>query len=256
MDTIYFNFPVVLLKDAFGDIKGIMEGIVCYCIYRISLEGCCEEKIKNAANYFEIEPKNEEAIYEKGKLLYESTIKDKVMVGINKKILLDFYGNHKTNDEIAVLLAFLAFKSIIGRKKYAKTTNLFLLCRMSGCNSMNEFGQIPESLRKYKTRWMLDKIKAELCENWNLALYGYRLKGYFFSFKIDVLKLAEIAEQKRLQNKIKNYKNAQAKARINAIEKIKYKQMNQYFGNEKLEKDFHHVTNNFNSTNNLKNVLN
>jgi hypothetical protein len=85
----------------------------------------------------------------------------------------------------------------------------------------NKGEPLPEWLKKYTSRYQLDKIKSELELNWGLKLYGYHTRGYYASFKLDLPDLAEKAEAKRISLRRKELADAKKLARQAAITKIK-----------------------------------
>lgn len=235
----YFNFPVTLLQDAFYDIRSTMNNIMNYAGYARAKElsrGDKTKRMNDAGDYLEIEFGNALQSFKNGKILFESTPPNSPMTGINSRTCFDFFNNHKTEFKIAVLLAFLAFKSIIGNKKYSCITNNFLLSRMGGFSSTVGLDKLPETLIKYSTRWKLDKIKVELCDKWNLAIYGYRIKGFYCSLKLTTEGLAEVAEEKRFNYKLKKHKGQQAEARKKAIENL-YKKLTSNQQNKEVNND-------------------
>jgi hypothetical protein len=222
MKKKYLNFPVVFLKDAFANIRETMDNVMNYAgyIHAEKMQGNKTQKMKAAGNFFDINFGDPEQAYNSGQALFDQYPPNLPTAGISKDMCFDFYQNHKTEQEIAILVAYLALKSIIGYRKYAITTNAFLLSRMAGEVSKINTEYLPEQIKKYATRWQLDKIKAELTENWKVAFYGYRLKGFYFSFDLSLPELIEIAEKKRLQFKMQKYSGQQADARKKVIEKI------------------------------------
>ena len=225
-EEIYFNFPVHLLQNACQDIRETMNNIIDYAGYVHTLNlknGNDEKKMLAAGKYFKIRYGSPKGSFEKGRMLFNSKPQNLPMTGININILFEFYRNPKTEYEIIVLLAFLAFKSIIGNKQYACISNNFMLSRMAGFSNMVEKEQLPEPMCYYK-RWTIDKIKAELCDKWNLSIYGYRMNGFYCSLKLSTDELAEVAEEKRLRCKLRNHNGQQKKAREKAIENL-YKKL-------------------------------
>lgn len=226
MGDKYLNFPVQLLQDAFRDIRQTMDDVMNYAGYAHTLKlehGSNEKKMEDAGRYFGMTWGNARRSYERGKTLNDSIPQNSPMTGINKDVCFDFYDNHKTPDEIAVLLAFLAIKSIIGVKPYCKVTNGYLLARMAGMAKAEDLPRpLPEPLAQYSTRRKLDKIKSELQLNWNVNIYGTHTRGYYVSIdnKFDMNKLAFEAEKRRKSTKEKLLKQRKDEARQKALSKL------------------------------------
>lgn len=223
-DQKYFNFPIHLLRNAFGSIKYVLDEVLAYAGYVHSRKldvGTNQKKMKCAGDFFGITYGNAAGSYESGMHIYNQSPKNSPMTGISKSILFDYYQNDKTEFEIAVLLAFLAIKSIVGNKPFACITNHFLITRMAGYSKVDELPDpIPSPLSDYYTRRKLDRIKFELRENWGVNIYGYRLKGFYISFEktFPLEKLVFEAEKNRKNAKEIKQKNIQDQARIQAIQ--------------------------------------
>lgn len=134
------------------------------------------------------------------------------MTGISKELLFEFYINDKSFSEIAVLLSFLAIKSILGKKSYCRITNEFLLCRMAGYTSKIEMDELPENLKKYQKRWHIDTLKMELRKSFGLKIYARYTRGLFVSFELSDEQLIKEVEIKRKKYIEKAQRDEQSKA--------------------------------------------
>jgi hypothetical protein len=224
MDERYLNFPVIMLQDAFKDIRETMCNAMDYAgyVHTLKLEyGDKKKKMKDAGKYFCI--KYGYNSYDNGEAIYNSLPPNLPMTGINKDVCFDFYENPKTPDEIAVLLAFLAIKSVIGKKPYVKMTNDFLIARMGGYKSIKDMPEpLPEPLAQYSTRRKMAKIKLELQTNWNVNYYSYYTRGFYVSLdnKFSLNDLALQAEKRRKTIKEKQLKQKKQDARKKALIKL------------------------------------
>lgn len=225
-DAVYFNFPVTMLQGAFDNISHVMNDIMDYAgyVHALSLEyGDKSKKMQAAGKFFGITWGNEFNSYANGKALYERHNGSLPKVGINKDIAFDFYKNRKTEYEIAVLLAYLALKSIVGMKPYIKTSNNFLIARMGGFISTRDVPKkLPMTLKRYTTRRFLDKIKFDLRNNWKVNFYSRYVRGFYVSFdqKFTLDQLVLEAEKRRKSNiEQQNRKDTEA-ARIKALQSL------------------------------------
>jgi hypothetical protein len=202
----YFTFPLELLQDAFSDIRKVCEVCVHYSIYAKALE-YAKLKNKSVDKHFV-----EMAIYYYGfgfsdtykeleisNHFYYSMIEGpaKVKVSLRKEIVIDYLKNEKSEFEIVSLLAFAALRSMIQTKSFYKTNNEQVLARMAGFSKASDCKVLPFQLQVYTKRYHMDKLKSELCRNWNLVLYGIHTKGFFVSFKLTYEQLVRIVESKR-----------------------------------------------------------
>lgn len=123
---------------------------------------------------------------------------------ISNSMFFDFYNNSKTAEERAGLLAYLAIRSIIGQRPFAKTNKYFLTSRMA-CNLKNQ-NELPEEIEKYRIRYHFDKLKTRLYTSFNVAIYSDKtMRGLYVSLKKDtdgkpdILWLAQQVNKHRLE---------------------------------------------------------
>jgi len=197
----YFNFPIILLEGFLNDSNTCLINIIDYSLYKFSVKTECyidKESFRNSVDYFKVKLGDYERTYTNGKMLYDSLDVKLPKASIEFDMYFDFYKNYKTEFEKVCLLAFIALRSIIGRKLYCQTTENFLLARMDGkTNAINELHELSPEILTYASRRKLDKIKTELTMNWNLRYYSYYMRGFYISFKLDILLLIENAQNKR-----------------------------------------------------------
>jgi hypothetical protein len=226
MAEIYLNFPVTLLQNAFANISDVMNNVLRYAGYAHTLNlqfNSDESKMLAAGKFFGITWGNALRAYNEGEDIYNSLPPNLPMTGINKDVLFDFYKNHKTNDEIAVLLAYLAIKSIIGKKPYDKCTDNYLIARMGGYRKIEDMPDpLPDPLRQYNTVYRKRKIKKALQLDWNVNYYSYHTRGFYVSIdnKFTLDKLVLEAEKRRKATKEKQLKQKKEDARKSALNKL------------------------------------
>jgi len=218
---IYFNFPIILLKDFLSDTPKVMNEIMYYALFNHTNTlrlGSEEDKIESAYRFFGLIPGDKKLIL--GKKLVNSIGFKTPKVGINKDICFDFYENHKTEFEKVCLLAFLAIKSVLGDKAYIKLTNRFWLSRMAGNAKTCGSDELPKWLKKYDNEYQTKKIKIELRNNWGLKTYSRYTRGFYVSFILDIDTLIFEAEKRRKSIKEKNYKKLENEALKKALLKL------------------------------------
>ena len=113
--------------------------------------------------------------------------KHQAHAGITKATVRDFLTNPKTATDVAVLCAFLAIKSVVGQRAYARITKDLLLCRMAGHNKPD--APLPKEVEQWGHRKRWDHIKKELKERYNVAIYTGR--GLYFSTRLSLGDLAK-----------------------------------------------------------------
>ncbi|MFZ4771588.1 MAG: hypothetical protein ACOYLO_15500 [Ferruginibacter sp.] len=218
----YFTFPVSVLQSGSIHIKNTCFMMVHYSVYHHANTlklGDLKQKEQSAANFLNVSLNNAPLItYRQGERVANLTPPQTPKVSLKTDLVWDFPKNDKTEFEIAVFLAFAAFKSILGGKAYSKTNNAMLLARMAGQTKPGE--PLPPEVEKYNNRYQLEKIKNELRLNWNLQIYGRHTQGFYFSFKMDIKQLVMAAEEKRYRYKLKQISEAQNEAYNHAIKQL------------------------------------
>ncbi len=222
----YFNFPIQLLDGFLIDSKTCLNNIIDYAIYSHSLVlefGDDEfDLMKASASFFNVSLGSVIISYENGKELFNSIEEGSPKVGLNVSIFWDFYKNSKSEFEKVTLLAFLAIKSIIGKKPYWKVTNNYWLSRMDGkVKSVQEEKELTNEIRKYATEYQTKKIKKHLHLYWGLKDYSRYTRGFYVSFKLSLEQLVYVAEKRRETTKERAYKHQQQEALKKALQKLK-----------------------------------
>ena len=150
-DNEYINFPVSLLQGFLADHKAALIKIIHH--------NCDPSGTDNKKGH----------------------------AGITKATVRDFLTNPKTATDVAVLCAFLAIKSIVGQRAYARITKDLLLCRMAGHDKPG--APLPKEVEQWGNRKRWDHIKKELKERYNVAIYTGR--GLYFSTRLSLGDLAK-----------------------------------------------------------------
>jgi hypothetical protein len=215
-EYVYLNFPVQMMQGGFTKMKKICSDAIDYGIYdymkRNQLGGF--DGFKIALMELNLTCANQKMGYNSTKEIYQQvqdSIDKPVTVSVKKDMLFEFYKNDKSEFEIAVFLAYVGLKSIIGTKPYIKITNDYLIARMFGYGSIAELEKdYSEERVKYSTRYHLDKVKAKLESQFGLKLYGQKTRGFYFSFKLSLSDLVYYAELKRESRKEKERKALKA----------------------------------------------
>lgn len=217
----YFNFPIMLMRMA-PNIRQFCDDVMEYCIYAQSMSLNGPNAMRDAARHFNVILGNFAKSERDGRTLYNSIDLPAPMTGISHDLLFTFYKEHKSEHEIAALMAFLAIKSILGKKSYCRVTNEHLLCRMAGYASNKDMAELPEYLKRYTSRRSMNSLKIELQRNYGLKIYARYTRGFFVSFTMSLEELIREVEMKR-----KRYYETNLKAQTSsAVTKV----INQLYG--------------------------
>lgn len=218
-DDKYFNFPIQLMKAA-PNAHRFCDDVMDYCIYAHSRALGGPNAIRDAAKYFDITISSPAQIERNGRELYNSIDLPAPMTGISHDLLFTFYKEHKTEHEIAALMAFLAIKSILGKKSYCRVTNEHLLSRMAGFASDKTMDELPEYLKQYTSRRKMNSLKMELQRNYRLKIYARYTRGFFVSFTLSLEELIREVEMKRKRYYEQNLKNSTSAAVTRVINQL------------------------------------
>ena len=153
-----------------------LHDILHYNIWNYYLENKELTTHEDLEKYLNVKVRDLRKSLEKGKRAYENYSDCKTMTAINSESYWEW--RKKVNDESEyskiLLLAFLAAKSIVGKKQYCKTNYDMLLSRMAGkdspeyhtaSNGKNKGKRIlrlPEHLKPYNTRRKLERLRDDL----------------------------------------------------------------------------------------------
>lgn len=180
-------------------------------------------RIQQSYKYFNVNGNYQNAI-DVGSKIHSSIPAGEPMPMINKNQLFEFRDKEKTEFELMKFAVNIGIRSIIGKKDFIKTNKQMILCRTFGYKSNNNLPKkMPVLFYKYSKRYQIDKVLQSLeLENWNLQFYSNHIRGMYIAFKnkISIDKLAEIAETKKMKNRIQDLKNTKKEATKKALNKI------------------------------------
>jgi hypothetical protein len=119
-------------------------------------------------------------------------------------------------------MAFLALRSIIGHKEYARTNFDLMFARMSGHNSTKEAKKLPDGLQPYQKEYRRNKVINALKKDWHLSYYSaIGIRGFYVSFDMSYFDLCKIAESKRTSSIMKAIKEGEKKAKAEVLKELK-----------------------------------
>ena len=230
----YYSFPAVLMYgfwESEQQKKNCLTNVMEYCAYEVWCKKGRGGKV-DAKDFYDLicdeldlssfHHKSKSSFYEATKDLrkeFEPNSYDGLYWCISNTMFFDFYKNEKTAEERAGLLAYLAVRSIIGKRAYAKTNKFFLTSRMA-CNLKN-VSELPEEISKYRIRYHFDKLKSMLYVAYNVAIYSDRtMRGIYVSLKKDedgepdLLWLEQQAKNNRMKKASDPLKDALRKIKL------------------------------------------
>jgi len=156
-----------------------------------------------------------ENVLENGKKISEEINPKEPSVSVDFKKLFEYRDTEKTEQQMIQLAAFIAVKSILGKKPYCRTTKAMILSRMFG------YPKIQESINhvlftKYQKRYHFTKLMESLNESWGILNYSHYMRGMYIGYvkKISLEKLIEIAETKKNKSKIMQEKKRKIREQV------------------------------------------
>ena len=135
--STYVNFPVTLLRNTFNDLRGTINTIFHYVVYKHAQKDKKSDiikRIKKSTEFFELHFDNMDLLIEEAEMILAGKKYDLNVgyVNLDIDILWDHYNNGKSEFDIACFCAYCAIKSIIGNKEYVKTNKSMIVSRMFG----------------------------------------------------------------------------------------------------------------------------
>jgi hypothetical protein len=165
---------------------------------------------------------------------------------INVDTIFKFRDHEKTQYELIQLVAYLAIKSILGRKDCVKTNKKHILARMLGYSSVQvQPRELPDHLAalyaKYSHRYHMDRLLSFLETEWNVRCYSTNaMRGIYIGVKnkISYEQMAVISESSKRSSKIRELKRQKREAHKKALSVL-----SQYSNQEFAGKDeeVHHL---------------
>jgi hypothetical protein len=204
----YIVFPIQFLKNLRTDTETTINQILGFGVYHRALKLTPDivevepSAMLKVLNDWQLDVSDIEARLNLGRNLYQQH-KGQPTASVKVSLLLEIRDSIKSEFELMVICAFCGFKSMIGSKLYLKTTDEYLLSRMFGYATIDEYQnakttQWEQDLRvKYSKRYHLDKIKKTLQNDWGLVYYSRQTRGFYVSFILTLKDLLNQAEDRR-----------------------------------------------------------
>ena len=219
-DDIYYTFPADLM---IGYWKSEEEKQRCLC--RV-LSYCAFKAWKNRergtpdGEFYDLVCKElglVRFIYKNKSQFYENTNGVRELYynyeglywSVSRSLFFKHYNSEETDVERIGFLAYLAAKSILGNRGFAKTNRNFITSRMA-CNLRNVSDEeLPEQILMYRKRYHFDKLCKEILPSkYKVAVYSdNRMRGVYLSLRKnadgepDLLWLAEQVANLRIDKK-------------------------------------------------------
>ncbi len=239
-EEVYFNFPISIIASYPDDPRGTIQNVYKFCVYEHYLDlkdNATSSQISNISDidrfgislkHYNFDYSNINSVGKKlinsSKEVYYQFIREKcARSGIKKSVIerYDYEFENMNFDEVCFLM-FIGLKSIMGNSSYKKTNKKLLFNRMLGKNKTDlEIENLPHFIKKYTSEYQFTKMIQELEINWNLKYYSRHMRGFCFSFTLDLSQLIVIAERNKESNKKKIFQENKSKIIKETLNKLR-----------------------------------
>lgn len=208
MANIYYNAPCELYQGFLEDDKtfrSVLTRITDFVLYdrcQVKNRSLEEEEIREIGSE-ELGVEYNDPIYawKQGKKLYQKYIDEPrnspAFFSLSKSAYWHFREEETTEWERAVLLAYLAIKSMVGKREMIKTNMLLICLRMEG-HTRSRGHSLSPATEKFTNRYWKDRLMRSLFECYNVTFYGgtkaHKVRGFFCSTRLTMEQLIIKAE--------------------------------------------------------------
>ena len=218
---IYFNAPCGLFRGFLEDElsrKRVLNDVLDFECFRqfIKLSDIKDEEIRfqRVRDILILKNGDRESTIERGKSL-ALLHANEPFFSIPRDTYWEFYNTFKSGEECAMLVAYLALKSICGKKQFAKTNKAMWLSRMDG-KSRPQYQKkkdgklelvLSDGLAKYRTNYGIRRLRALLFEYYKVSFYSKSVHGFCFSTTLSLTDLIltiknEPSDTKRIDSQL------------------------------------------------------
>ena len=223
---IYYNAPSELFRGFLLDKKypQCLGDVINYVLYAQCEKNWCSMKDcgEYASKALGVDFQNPKTAYKRGLQLFDELIRENREKPAFFSMSHDLYWylreKETTSEERGVILAYLAIKSMIGKREYIKA-NMTLLCSRMDGQTRYRGQQISSEVAMYATRYRAHKLMNALFERYGVIFYSgnatHKVRGFYCSLTLSMAELIHRVEKARDEAKAKPYdplKEAQRKA--------------------------------------------
>lgn len=207
-DKIYYNAPCELYKGFLSDRKHeeCLENILNFVIYALSSKkgynkDTCREYARDCLG---VNCSNPASNYNSGRKLFNELMYNDTKpayFSVSNEMYWHFHDRETSFDERVSALAYLAIKSMIGKREYIKT-NMTLLCsRMDGRTRYRRGQELSPEVAKYTNRYWSHKLMNDLFTRYGVVFYSgcaaHKVRGFYCSVTLSMVDLIRKVEKVR-----------------------------------------------------------
>ncbi len=242
MKEIYYNAPCGLYKGFLESEEArekVLENVLHYAAtveyQRLTRYKDAEERWQKVCDNLNFIGGDRETIIRDGEELQKKHSKE-ACFSLRCETYWHYSRQYKSDEECELLLAFLALRSILGSKRWGKTTNAMWLSRMDGKNKPEwriKNGKkelvLSGAIQKYNTHYGARKLKSLLFEYYSVSFYSSHMRGFCFSFLLSIKELVRTIRRK--QNEIEKLESKLKSATKDAEDAVNEEDRNSYNSN-------------------------
>lgn len=209
--AIFYNAPCELYRNFLRsdkDFERVLHDIPSFILY-----DACKSMSKTKLNAEEIKEKIESKGYlinyhnpvsswKDGEALYIEFVKNAkntpAYFSISRETYWHFRDEESTEFERASLLAYLAVKSMVGKRDMIRTNMAAICSRMDGNTKPKRTMYLSDGARKYLNRYWSNKLLSALYEKRGVTFYGgnssHKVRGFYCSTTLTMEELIIKAE--------------------------------------------------------------
>lgn len=220
---IYYNVPCTLFQNYLKDDmrrKRVLSEVITYAVYAEYLR--LHDEVSDDAARFATACRNMGSgslnmsqTLTDGERLFKSG-KGEAFVSLDSDKYWEQVNEEKAPD---LFLAWMALKSILGNKPFAKTNNGMWLSRMDGSSKVKKpfrkgANTYSEPVEHFNNHYQCRKLKAQLWYYYGVSFYdGQGIRGFYFSLSMKPEQLKQAVMERVKTDVMAMYKEAMKAAR-------------------------------------------
>lgn len=227
-EKIYYSAPCDLYRGFIlgNKYKSCLSDVIDFAVYTQSYKNGHRDKNckKFAEENLHVNLASPECSYRRGRKLFSELCdgQNPAFFSISLKMYWHFYNEETTEEERVAALAYLAVKSMIGKRDFIKT-NMKLLCNRMDGRTRYRGQELSQEVAKYTNRYWSHKLLNTLYTKYGVVSYSgsssHRMRGFYCSISLSMAELINQAEKARCEAKLQP-KDPLREAKRKALEEL------------------------------------
>lgn len=233
--AIYFNVPCTIFHNALETDKRFIEALgnvldfilydACKAMYKSRLDA---DEIKKKVAGYNINYFDPISTWKRGEALYIELVEKAKFApayfSISSKMYWHFRNEETTDFDRALFLAYLAVKSMVGKRDMIRTNMAAICSRMDGNTRPKDITNLSDSVKIYLNRYWSNKLLNALFEKRGVTFYGgnstHKVRGFYCSttLTMEELIIKAEADMKERRSRPKDLLKEAKKAALSKIQ--------------------------------------